>query len=243
MPNFLPVLIGAFLIYYLWSKRSIINYNKGIKALNNKDFQKGIIYLEKAVAQGVSPMQEIRAAYAELKFGDIKKARIKLNILLLNSKLKENFKNEAKCILAIVHINQGEIEEAREILDNLYKTFKNTNFYATYGYVAIATGEKEYYTKINADAYEYNSSNTVICDNYAHSLYLNGDYDKSEEIYQDLMEKNPNFPEAYYNYALVLKEKSNIDKAKEMLELALTKEFYGITTIKKEQVEDMLKIM
>lgn len=243
MQNFIPILIGLFLVYYLWSKRSVLNYNKGIKAINNKDYEKGLSYLEKAVAQGVSPIQEIRAAYAELKFGDIKKARTKINLILLNRSLKENFKNEARCILAIVSLNQGEIEEAREILDKLYKTYKNTNFYATYGYVAICTGDKEYYTKINKEAYEYNRDNLVICDNYAHTLYLNGEFDKSEKIYEDLIEKNPNFPEAYYNYALVLNEKNNKEKAKEMLNIALEKEFYGITTIKKEQVEDMLKIM
>jgi tetratricopeptide (TPR) repeat protein len=240
MQQYIPIILGLYLIYFLWSKRSSIYYKKGIKEINNRNYEKGLHLLEVAVSQGVKPMQEIRAAYAALKVGDVKKARTKLNMVLLNRNIKENFKNEAKCILAIVCVNQGEVEEAREILDKLHKTYKNTNFYATFGFVAILTGDREYYTKINEEAYDYNKDSPVICDNYAHTLYLNGEFDQSEELYQAMIEKTPNFPEAYFNYALVLIEKNNIEKAVEMLESALTKEFFGITTIKREQVEVML---
>ena len=240
MERWIPILLAVYLGYFLWSRRASIPYKRGIKEINNKNYERGLFFLEKAVSQGVKPMQEIRAAYAELKFGDVKKARTKLNMVLLKGGLKENFKNEARCILAIVLINQGEMEEAKEILEKLHKTHKNTNFYATFGYFALLTGDKEYYTKINEEAYDYNKDSPVICDNYAHMLYLNGEFDKAEKVYRELMEKTPNFPEAYYNYALVLIKKDDIEKVVEQLELALTKEFFGITTIKKEQVEEML---
>jgi tetratricopeptide (TPR) repeat protein len=240
--QFVPILIGVYLAYLVITKIPMLIYGSGMKELlQKKDYEKGLLKLERAVSLGVKPMAEVRAAYAELKFGDIKKARLKLNMVLLNNKIKRVFKNEARCIMSIVHLNLGEIEEANEIMGKLYdEGFRNTNYYATYGYLAILSKNPELYNKINDEAYDYNSDSPVILDNYAFCRYLDGDCEKASEIYEKLMEKEPSFPEAYYNYALVLIKLGNREKAAEMLEKALTKDFFGITTIKREKVGQLL---
>ena len=235
------LLIGIYLIYRLIKLYPVLIFNRAAKAITAKDYEKGIKLLEKAVDKGVDPMREIRAAYAELKFGDVKKAKKKFNMVLLNSKIKPNFKNEAKSMMAIALLNDGEKEEALEVMGNLYKIgYKNTNFFASYGYIAALSGDSEFYNKVNDEAYDYNSDNLVICDNYAFCRYLDGEYEKAAEVYESFIEKEPNFPEAYYNYAVTLMKLGDNEKAKEMLEQALTKEFFGITTIKREQVENLL---
>ena len=144
-------------------------------------------------------------------------------------------------MMAILKLQEGELEEARESLDTLYeKGYRTTNFYATYGYMAILTKDQAFFVNANEEAYQYNPENLVICDNYGLSLYLAGNPDKALSVYEELIAKAPKFPEAYYNYACVLEHAGNLQKAKQMLELSLQQEFSGVTTIAKEQVTDML---
>ena len=226
-----------YIIYILIKRRGNFSYNKGVKLINAKNYADGLTMLEKAVEAGVSPSQEIGAAYAEVKFGDIKKGEKKINMVLLNPKVPANMKNEAKCVLAIINIAKNDFKTAREIMDKIYPTFKTTKFYSTYGYIAIMSGDLEFAKKINEEAYEYNSDNDVICDNYGLYLYNAKEYEKANEIYEKLTDHEVKFPEGYYNYANVLIKLGNKEKAKEMLEKALSMEYFGVTTVKKEEVQ------
>lgn len=235
------LILFVFIVWYCLKKRSLLTYRKAVKEVLTGDVNIGLELLRKASRQGLTPAQEVQAAYAELKFGDQKQAKAKLNLILLNSKAKVNVKYQARCMMAIIYLNERELEDAKETLEDLYqKGYRNTNFYATYGYMAILTRDREYYTKANEEAYQYNPDNLVICDNYGLSLFLNGDYEKALEIYQAVIDKEPKFPEAYYNYACVLEKSGDNQKAIQMLEAALHQEFSGVTTIKREQVEGML---
>lgn len=234
-------ILFVFIVWYCYRKRSLFTYRKAVNEILNGDVTVGLELLRKASRQGLTPRQEIQAAYAELKYGDPKQAKAKLNFLLLNAKVKADVKYQARCMMAIIRLNERELDEAKETLESLYEQgFRNSNFYATYGYMAILTRDRDYYTKINEEAYQYNPDNLVICDNYGFSLFLNGDSEKALEIYQALIEKEPKFPEAYYNYACVLEKSGDNQKAIQMLEAALHQEFSGVTTIKREQVEGML---
>ena len=68
------------------------------------------------------------------------------------------------------------------------------------------------------------------------SFSLGINVEKAYEIYEKLMEKNPAFPEAYYNYARVLDKKGDREKAEEMLSTALEKPFNKLTTVTKEEI-------
>lgn len=226
-----------YVIYLFFKKRGNIPYNKGVKLINAKNYADGLTQLEKAVDIGVSPSMEIGAAYAEVKYGDAKKAEQKINMVLLNPKVPRNMKNEARCVLAIINISKNDIKTAREIMDKMYDEYKTTKFYSTYGYLAIVSGDSEFAKKINEEAYEYNSDNDVICDNYGLYLYNAGEYEKAREIYEKLTEKEIKFPEGYYNYANVLIKLNENQKAKEMLEKALPMEYFGVTTVTKDEVK------
>ena len=228
-----------YVIYILIKRRGNIPYNKGIKLIHEKNYAEALQCLEKAVNIGVAPMLEISAAYAEVKFGDVTKAEQKINMVLLNPKVQRNMKNEARCVLAIINIAKGDINNALEIMEKMYDEYKTTKFYSTYGYLAIASGDMEFAKKINEEAYEYNSDNDVICDNYGLYLYNAGEYEKAAEIYEKITAKELKFPEGYYNYACVLVKSGDNEKAKEMLEKALSMEYFGVTTIKKSEVESL----
>ena len=55
-----------------------------------------------------------------------------------------------------------------------------------------------------------------------------------------MIERNPQFPIPYYNYAKTLIALGDKEKAEEMLKKALQYPFSGIAEIKKEEVESLL---
>ena len=240
----LGIVLFVFMVFYLFKKRSLIAYRKGVKEVLGGDSSLGMEMLRKAYRQGLTPGQQIQVAYAELKFGEERESKKILNLLLMDSKAKPAVKGQARCMMAIIALQNKEIEEAREILESIKKSgYVNSNFYATYGYMAILTGDKEYYTKANEESYQFNPDNMVICDNYGLCLLHLGELDKAKEIYAQLIDKNPNFPEAYYNYACVLEKTGDLAQAIEMLEEALNQEFSGVTTIRKGTVEAYLQVL
>ena len=95
--------------------------------------------------------------------------------------------------------------------------------------------------KFNQEAYEYNDSNSIIMDNLGQAYYLNGDYSKAAEIYEKLMAANPTFPEAYYNYGLVLLAMGKKEEALEMMKKALNYDFTYLSTVTKENVEEKIR--
>ncbi len=234
----LGFILFVFVVFYLFQKRSLIPYRKGVKEVLAGDASVGMEMLRKAYSQGLTPAQQIQVAYAELKFGEVREAKKILNLLLMNSKIKPAIKAQARCMTAIIALQNKELSDAKEILEDIKSDgLVNTNFYATYGYMAILTEDEEYYTKANEEAYRYNPENTVICDNYGLCFFKKGDLEKAKEIYSELMNQNPNFPEAYYNYACVLEKMGDIKQAVEMLGEALNLEFTGVTTIHRGAVE------
>ena len=240
--SLLGIVLFIFVVFYLFKKRSLIAYRKGVKEVLGGDSSLGMEQLRKAYRQGLTPAQRIQVAYAELKFGEEREAKKILNLLLMDPKAKPAVKAQARCIMAIIALQNKEILEAKEILESIKAGgFVSSNFYATYGYMAILTAEKEYYIQANEEAYQYNPENMVICDNYGLSLFTQGEYAKAKEIYSALIDKNPKFPEAYYNYACVLDKLGEYEHAVEMLEEALNQEFSGVTTIRKGAVEAYLQ--
>ncbi len=235
------VIVLVLLLWCCYKNRSFFIYRNGVQEVVAGDPKKGLELLRKASKKGVSPNKEVQTAYAELKYGELSRAKEKLNLLLLNSKVKQPVKYQARLMLSIIRLQEGELSEAKESLEALYeKGYRTTNFYATYGYMAILTGDTEYFIKINEEAYQYNRDNLVICDNYGLSLFLSGNTEQAQSVYEELIAREPKFPEAYYNYACVLEKSGDHMQAAQMLHRALEQEFSGVTTIKKEQVTEML---
>lgn len=240
--QYLGFILFVIVVVYLFKKRSLIAYRKGVREILGGDASAGMEMLRKAYRQGLTPAQKIQVAYAELKFGEERACKKILNLLLMDAKAKPAVKGQARCMMAIIALQNKEIAEAREILESVKAGgFVNSNFYATYGYMAILTGEKEYYKQANEEAYQYNPENSVICDNYGLSLFHQEEYEKANEIYSALMQKNPNFPEAYYNYGCVLDKLGETEQAITMMEEALNQEFSGVTTIPRGLVEAYLQ--
>ena len=159
---------------------------------------------------------------------------------ILGEKIPSNIRYEAKSIFAIILYKEGDLEEAKETMLSVYENYKTTNMYCTLGYLFNMLEAPDRAVEFNMEAYEYNGDKDVIVDNLAQSYYLKGEFDKADELYSNLITKEPAFPEAYYNYGMVLTALNNREKAKEMFEKALEKSFHNLTTVTIKEVENQL---
>jgi len=227
--NYLPKLVPG------------MHIKKGTELILKKQYKEGLIWFEKgAMSKKIKPFTKIRYAFLELKYGDMAKAKKVISLIINDSFVDKKVKYEAKAVWALIAFMEGDIEEATEVCDMLYKNYKNTDVYCTMGYIYNLSKSPEEAVSFNLEAYEYNPDKDVIADNLGQAYYLSGKLDEASEIYEKVMEKNPNFPEAYYNYALVLIKKGNNAEAIKMLEKALEQEFHNLTTISSEKIEETL---
>lgn len=242
MGSLILLFIVFFIVFNIIPKYPYLYVSKGTKLITEGNLEDGLKLFEKgASSRNVDYMTKIRYVFTELKLGSIEKAKAKISYILSEKKLPSGMKYEAKAVFALILFKEGSLDEAKELMLEVYENYKNTNMYCTLGYLFNILEVPETAVKFNLEAYEYNKDHNTILDNLGQAYYLNGEYEKAEEIYEKLIEKSPAFPEPYYNYALVLIKKGDKEYAKELLEEALTKPFNNLTTVTKEEINMKLK--
>ncbi len=189
----------------------------------------------------IAPFTKVRYAFTELKMGDLSEARKMLMQLGVDKSVPENVKYEAKAVFALVLYKEGNLSEAKEVMNEVYRNYKTTNVYCTLGYLYNILNDPKEAVRFSEEAMDYNNEHPVLLDNYGQALYLDGQYDKALELYEKLMENNPAFPEAYHNYALVLCKKEDREAAIDMLYQAKACSFNNLSTVSKKEIEDLLE--
>lgn len=135
---------------------------------------------------------------------------------------------------------QGKLDEAIAALEKIIPNYKTTNIYGSLGYLYNLKGNLDKALSFNLEALEYNNTNTVILDNLGQTYYLLGEQKKAEETYSRLMSLNPKFPEAYFDYALVLEKSGDRNKCIEMLKNAQKYKINYLSAVTKEDIDSKL---
>lgn len=243
---FYNILLGiilsiAFVLFILYNKRAYIYALFGTTSYSKGDMDKAIEWFRKANTIGISsPRTVISYAYLLIKKGNVDESESILTSLL-NTKMSTDDEMLAKSNLALVLWKKGDLNGAAAILEEVIKDFRTTTVYGSLGYLLILKGDLEKALSFNLEAYDYNPSNAVILDNLGQTYYLICDYQKAEEIYGKLIPSNPAFPEAYFNYALVLEKLGKTDAALKALKKSLDYKFTFLSTVTREEVEAKLK--
>ena len=242
------LLISLFLFFFILfnvvPKFPYLFIWRATKMISKGQVEKGLEAFRKACRyKKIAPFTKVRYAFTELKLGDVQKARQMLLQVSADPKIPVNVKYEAKAVFALVLYKEGNLGEAKEVMDEVYENYKTTNVYCTLGYLYNILNDPQDAVKFSEEAMEYNDEHPVLMDNYGQALYLDGQYDKALELYEKLMTKKPNFPEAYYNYALVLQKKGDYTNAFEALCKAVKCPFNNLSTVSKEEVCSLLNEM
>jgi tetratricopeptide (TPR) repeat protein len=140
--------------------------------------------------------------------------------------------NKALCLWKLNRIN-----EAIAIFDEITKNFESTSIYLSFGTILTFSDDLDKALAVNTKAYKYNSKSKGIKDNLAYTYHLLGDKDRAKRMYEELLGEPVNFPEAYYNAAMVVLAEGQFDEAIRYLKQALTKQFTGLSAITEDDVQ------
>ena len=232
------LMIFAYMFYItrtsLFSVIGTMNYSKG-------NLDKAISWYKRAYETGkANPRSNISYAYLLLKSGRIDESEAILQKMLKSSIGKDDMMF-TKSNLALAVWKKGDLDGAVSMLEEILPEYTNSTIYGSLGYFHILKGDLDKALQFNLEAYEYNNTNTVILDNLGQTYHLTGQDEKALEIYETLVSKNPAFPEAYFNYSLVLEKLGKLEQALEMAEKALNYKLTFLSTISRDDIEEKIK--
>ena len=132
------------------------------------------------------------------------------------------------------------MDEAMEDAKELFSESKNTVTYGIMGYfMQLVNAPLDETLALCEEAYDYNSDDRDIVDNLVLALIRNGSLDRAKELAADLVEKNPNFVEAYYHSALCEARLGNKAAARELLSHIPDCRRTYLTTVSEEEIEKL----
>jgi tetratricopeptide (TPR) repeat protein len=235
---FLGVLaVLAYIAYIAYSSRMSIFTRIGGKKYTDGDIKGATVWYEKAYNTGKARVNIIVSyAYLLLKSGNIEKPeKIYKELLGKNNTIDEEML--IKSNIALVLWKKGELNQAVDMLEEVVKTYKTSAVYGSLGFLLLLKEDFDRALELNLEAYNYNDSNTVIRDNLGQTYYFRGEFDKAQEIYEKLIPESPTFPEAYFNYGLLLVKKGETEKAVENMKKSLNFKFTFLSGVTREEIE------
>lgn len=242
----LGVLLASlvFIGILIYSCRVSLIFALGTGKFNSGDKTAAFKMYEKAYATGkLKSVNALYYAYLLLRDGQLEKSESLLNEISKKYEKTLSYNDNLNISLnkALIKWKQGDLKSAISEAEELYeKGIKMTSLYGVLGYWYILDSRLDDALKINKEALEYNDSDQIIWDNLAQNYFLLGDIEKSEEMYKELLEKNPKFIEPYYNYGIVLKSKGDLNGAKDYFEKALLQEEKFLSTVTHNKVRAQL---
>lgn len=135
---------------------------------------------------------------------------------------------------------KNRITESLEIYEKLLDEGESTVLYGSYGYVITLGDDLSKALELNEKAYKYNGSNKAILDNLGLTYIKLNRLDEAFDIYEELMKKDPQFPEAYYNMAELMQRMKDTDSAVRYMKKCVQLKFDGLSTLTPEQAQKKL---
>ena len=189
---------------------------------------------------GMSFENKLLYAYLTLKEGDIDEAG-KMFALLSMESLKPQQRLNLKASYALVFWKRKEIDDAIEMLEEVMLKAPSTSTYGSLGFMYAYSGKLTRALEFNLEAYEYNNANAIIVDNLAYTYFKMGELEKAREYYEKLIELNPNFPEAYFDYGRLLIQIGEHENGLEMVRKALSTNFSFLSMLTRIDIIEFLE--
>ncbi len=232
----IPIYFTVFTIFQYENIRKILAGYNSKKGKTNKALR----HIYKAYQTKNSSIHTALAfVYMLLKAGKYDKAgEIITEVEALE--MSEYEKHQLDTNKALYLWKKNKISESLELYEKLMVDGKSTVLYGSYGYILTLDGNIAKALEVNEAAYKYNSNDKAIMDNMGLTYTLIGDYDKAFDIYEKLLARTPNFPEAYYNAAELMRQMKDYDTGVRYMKKCMTKPFNGLSTITEKDAQKKL---
>lgn len=236
--------IAALLIFFaiglyqnlpnFYAMRANAEYGKG-------NPERALELLAKSYATGrMFAQHQISYGYLLLRMGRLDEAERMLLEVKNKANIPRNIKMNTEQNLALVAWKRGELQQAIEKMEEIHAQFKTTAVYESLGYFYIAGGELDKALAFNQEALDYDAQDAVILDNMGQTHYLRGEYEEAAKIYEGLLEKQPKFPEPYFNYGQVLLQQGEREKAIDWMQQALQYKGSYLSTVSHDEIKQAL---
>ncbi len=233
----IALLIG---ILWIWLKRgSVVAWFASITAGKGKTEKALKLYRLADKLGKMNYNASVNYGYFLLKNGYIGDARVVFNKTSMNKKLNKAAKQQLKSLQALVVWKEGRIDEAIEMLEDVTKEYVTSMTYQSLGLLYILSRNKEKAMSYCLEAYEYNPDDNVIMDNLAEAYALCGETEKAMETYEELLKRNPYFPDAYYGYGILLMKNGRREEGLDYIGQSLNKKFSFLSALPRERVESI----
>lgn len=221
---------------------------KAQKAFNDGDFKLSEKMFKKSISTGRAKATiKINYAYTLMRTGKFNEAEKILDSIIRTKDPKlSKERMSAKLQRCMVYFKQGKLDEALadalEMFDN--GNYKNTQLYGMIGYFKLISGRNlTEATKFCEEAYDYNSDDRDIMDNLSLCYYEQGEYDKAAKLSDKIIKEDPKFVEAYYHGAQIAVKRGDYKKAKELMSHIDSCRWSAMTTVSREEVDDLNRII
>ena len=207
---------------------------------NQKNYDTAFELYEKAYKSNVRKFDvDLSYAQALLRTGKPDKALEIVNKLIPMTGLKKEYKLFAKQTRVMINYKLGDIEEAYEEATEMFEDgYTTSNMYCLVGLLMLAKGEPlEETTAFCEKAYDYDSDNRDNVDNLLVCCIKNGDFERANELANELTEEFPAFIEGWYHFAQVCYATGDNAKALECLEKAKEGDRSFLTTVSIGEIE------
>ena len=229
------------LVYFLILRRSDLLAFYARIQFQKGNFDKALRLFHIANRIGKMKPETMRYyGYMLLRSGELNLAEEVLTRASVSAK-KPPEKKRIKAMLSLVVWKKGDLDMAIEMMEEAIEDFRVSNFYRNLGLMYVLKGERQKALKFNLEAYDYNPDDMVIADNLAEAYVLCGENEKAKAIYEELLEKEPHFPEPYYGYGLLLIKSGQRERGIELIRKSLDKTFTFLSVMQRDEVEKILE--
>lgn len=227
-------------LIFVWIRRGTILAGVAANIAARGNVQRALRLYRSAEKMGkMSFGARMNYGYFLLKNGYLNDARVVFNKISMDGKLSGDAKSHLKSLQALVVWKEGRLDEAIEMLEDVTKTYITSMTYQSLGLLYILKRDKEKAMSYCLEAFEYNPDDNVIMDNLAEAYALCGDTEKAMETYEELLGRNPHFPDAYYGYGMLLMQNGRREEGLDYIGQSLNKKFSFLSALPRERVESI----
>ncbi len=235
--------IGVFVLSYLVS--AIIFRAGLLMLLGMRKYadnpQKGLRYMRASYKTGkMSPSFQLYFAYLLLRNGELDEAENIINKAIVIGKhtLSEPELKTSEFNRALITWKRGDLSSAIVELEELYEQgYHTAGLYGSLGSFYLINKEYEKALNLAKEGVEFSDTDLISRDNLGQAYIGLGKLDDAQEVYDELLPKEPKFMEPYFNYATVMEKRGNLKEAKEFYETALEYEEKFLSTITHEEIK------
>lgn len=239
------LLLALYILGIIYLKRSVFYYvkaNRKITSENQQDWDQAWPLYRKAIKAGLQKSFVVTSASMFLQKGDATEGKAILEQYLQSSTGKDpNLDNIAKTMLSMAYWMDGDLQKAIQTVDQVYESgYRDKNLFINYTTYALEKGDLSKAKALLDESAEMENSSPGIRDNRGWLYILQGNWEQADELFSDLIQKNPRFPEPYVHYAQVLIHYGQVQAAIDMLRRALEARFSNTSGMKQQHIQHLL---